>query len=120
MVFQWFPMVANHWSDDGMVTIHRSGLRPAFTCYRVVPRPAPLSEPVFRWLADTDTSGYSQQYNTTIVGENREPRAFLNNPQQGHNMIITVLIITRMIIMRGNWFQSLDVQLTWFIMLSHI
>ena len=26
MVFQWFPMVANHWSDDGMVTIHRSGL----------------------------------------------------------------------------------------------
>ena len=28
MVFQWFPMVANHWSDDGMVTIHRSGLWP--------------------------------------------------------------------------------------------
>ena len=26
MVFQWFPMVANHWYDDGMVTIHRSGL----------------------------------------------------------------------------------------------
>ena len=26
MFFQWFPMVANHWSDDGMVTIHRSGL----------------------------------------------------------------------------------------------
>ena len=26
MVFQWFPMLANHWSDDGMVTIHRSGL----------------------------------------------------------------------------------------------
>ena len=26
MVFQWFPMVANHWSDNGMVTIHRSGL----------------------------------------------------------------------------------------------
>ena len=26
MVFQLFPMVANHWSDDGMVTIHRSGL----------------------------------------------------------------------------------------------
>ena len=26
MIFQWFPMVANHWSDDGMVTIHRSGL----------------------------------------------------------------------------------------------
>ena len=26
MVFQWFPMVANHWSEDGMVTIHRSGL----------------------------------------------------------------------------------------------
>ena len=25
MVFQWFPMVANHWSDNGMVTIHRSG-----------------------------------------------------------------------------------------------
>ena len=25
MVFQWFPMVANHWSDDGMATIHRSG-----------------------------------------------------------------------------------------------
>ena len=25
MVFQWFPMV-DHWSDDGMVTIHRSGL----------------------------------------------------------------------------------------------
>ena len=23
MVFQWFPMVANHWSNDGMVTIHR-------------------------------------------------------------------------------------------------
>ena len=22
MVFQWFPMVANHWSNDGMVTIH--------------------------------------------------------------------------------------------------
>ena len=26
MVFQWFPMVANHWSSDGMVTIHRYGL----------------------------------------------------------------------------------------------
>ena len=26
MVFQWFPMVANHWSNDGMVTIHRCGL----------------------------------------------------------------------------------------------
>ena len=26
MVFQWFPMVANHWSNDRMVTIHRSGL----------------------------------------------------------------------------------------------
>ena len=26
MVFQWFPMVVNHWSDDGMVTIHHSGL----------------------------------------------------------------------------------------------
>ena len=25
--FQWFPMVANHWSYDGMVTIHRSGLK---------------------------------------------------------------------------------------------
>merc|ERR1712083_1019614 len=28
MVFQWFPMVANHWSNDGMVTIHRRGLSP--------------------------------------------------------------------------------------------
>jgi len=28
MVFQWFPMVANHWSNDGMVTIHRRGLLP--------------------------------------------------------------------------------------------
>ena len=26
MVFQWFSMVANHWSNDGMVMIHRSGL----------------------------------------------------------------------------------------------
>ena len=26
MVFQWFPMVANHWSNDGLVTIHRYGL----------------------------------------------------------------------------------------------
>jgi len=26
MVFQWFPMVDNHWSNDGMVTIHRRGL----------------------------------------------------------------------------------------------
>ena len=26
MVFQWFPMVANHWSNNGMVTIHRYGL----------------------------------------------------------------------------------------------
>ena len=29
MVFQWFPMVANHWSNDGIVTIHRSGLAQA-------------------------------------------------------------------------------------------
>ena len=29
MVFQWFPMVANHWSNDGMITIHRYGLFPA-------------------------------------------------------------------------------------------
>ena len=28
MVFQWFPMVANHWSNNGMVTIHRYGLLP--------------------------------------------------------------------------------------------
>ena len=26
MFFKWFSMVAIHWSDDGMVTIHRSGL----------------------------------------------------------------------------------------------
>ena len=26
MVFQWFLMVANHWSNGGMVTIHRYGL----------------------------------------------------------------------------------------------
>ena len=26
MVFQWFPMVANSWSNNGMVTIHRHGL----------------------------------------------------------------------------------------------
>ena len=26
MVFQWFPMVGNHCSNDGMVTIHRRGL----------------------------------------------------------------------------------------------
>ena len=24
--FQWFPMVGNHWSNDGMVMIHRYGL----------------------------------------------------------------------------------------------
>ena len=28
MVFQWFPMVVNHWSNNGMVTIHRYGLLP--------------------------------------------------------------------------------------------
>ena len=32
MVFQWFSMVANHWSNDGMVTIHRSGLNPSMQC----------------------------------------------------------------------------------------
>ena len=37
MVFQWFPMVANHWSDDGMVTIHRSGLEPT-TCVVIIMR----------------------------------------------------------------------------------
>ena len=26
MFFQWFPMVGNHWSNDGMVMIHRYGL----------------------------------------------------------------------------------------------
>ena len=31
LVFQWFPMAANHWSDDGMVTIHRSGLDPGIS-----------------------------------------------------------------------------------------
>ena len=47
------------------IQIHVSwGTRLAFTCYRVVPRPAPLSEPVFRWMADTDTSGC--QYNTLL------------------------------------------------------
>ena len=28
MVFQWFPMVVNRWSNNGMVTIHRYGLLP--------------------------------------------------------------------------------------------
>ena len=32
MVFQWFPMVANHWSNDGMVTIHRYGLPLTTAC----------------------------------------------------------------------------------------
>ena len=43
MVFQWFcspetigpdgfPMVANHWSNDGMVTIHRYGLDEFIDC----------------------------------------------------------------------------------------
>ena len=26
MVFQWYYNVANHWSNDGMVTIHHYGL----------------------------------------------------------------------------------------------
>ena len=30
VVFQWFPMIANHWSNDGMVTIHRYGLSTLF------------------------------------------------------------------------------------------
>merc|ERR1712032_723408 len=32
MVIQWFPMLANHWSNDGMVTIHRRGLNPSLNC----------------------------------------------------------------------------------------
>ena len=28
MVFQLFPMAANHWSNDGMVKIHCHGLTP--------------------------------------------------------------------------------------------
>ena len=28
--FQWFSMVANHWSNDGMVTIHCYGLLKTF------------------------------------------------------------------------------------------
>ena len=28
MEWQWFSMVCNHWSNDGMVTIHRCGLVP--------------------------------------------------------------------------------------------
>ena len=37
MVFQWFPMLANHWSDDGMVTIHRSGLLLSNTIFITLP-----------------------------------------------------------------------------------
>ena len=36
MVFQWFPMVANHWFNDGMVTIHRHGLTTAVYCVKEV------------------------------------------------------------------------------------
>merc|ERR1719341_2676171 len=36
MVFQWFSMVANHWSNNGMVTVH---------CYGLV---SPLVH--FRWV----------------------------------------------------------------------
>ena len=43
MVFQWFPMVADHWSDDGMVTIHRSGLDGVGSLYEI--RDNPLSNP---------------------------------------------------------------------------
>ena len=28
MEWRWFSMVCNHWSNDGMVTIHRCGLKP--------------------------------------------------------------------------------------------
>ena len=38
MVFQWFPMVANHWSNDGMVTIHRRGLSPTLPQMHFLPR----------------------------------------------------------------------------------
>ena len=47
MVFQWFPMVANHWSDNGMVTIHRSGLN--IYMYKVG-AVKPPSLMVFMWL----------------------------------------------------------------------
>ena len=30
MVFKWFPMVVNHWSNDWIVMIHRHGLSQAF------------------------------------------------------------------------------------------
>ena len=36
--FQWFPMVANHWSNDGMVTIHRRGLSPTLPQMHFLPR----------------------------------------------------------------------------------
>ena len=46
MVFQWFPMEGNHWSNDGIVTIHRRGLG---GCYRqgwVLGLPTALGQPV--------------------------------------------------------------------------
>ena len=38
MFFQWFPMAANHWSDDGMVTIHHSGLALTFKIFLIFQR----------------------------------------------------------------------------------
>ena len=57
MVFQWFPMVANHWSNDGMVTIHRSGL---------------LHCQIF-----TNSSGFSKS--NWISGEKREGKDAANS-----------------------------------------
>ena len=40
MVFQWFPMVANHWFNDGMVTTHCYGTTHCIlilrNCYKAV------------------------------------------------------------------------------------
>ena len=53
MVFQWFPMVANHWSDDGMVTIHLSGLTSAVASVYLPPSSSTLRWSCIRRKAST-------------------------------------------------------------------
>ena len=60
MVFQWFPMVANHWSDDGMVVIHRSGLNPIHSSSQTV------------WVRPICSMGPHDVHRTTMLRRNSD------------------------------------------------
>ena len=82
-----FSMVANHWSNDGMVTIHRYGLLIDIDIFRMA-----LSISIFSKFADISTIDINIRYSIHKSGEKHQNRLKTGKNDQILHPFCTIII----------------------------